>query len=77
MPIKREFILVPITLISEKGFDFEGEPLRKDFDYTKYKIIHRKKMYDCGDITGLEMELFSEKRFIMTVYLTEIHLLKI
>lgn len=81
MPIAREFILVPVNYISEKGHDFEGNIITEDFDYSKYKIIHRKKLYDWGDKQGCnhgcEIELFSNNKFIMTAKTTEIHLLKL
>ena len=77
MPIEREFILVPKVLISEKGLDFRNKIITEDFDYTGYKIIHRKKMYDWGNRYHDRLELFCNGKFIMDVSTTQIHLLKL
>ncbi len=77
MPIDREMILVPSANLSERGFDFEGQPISEDFNYHGYKIVYRKKLYDHGNRKGIDIELFSNKKFIMVVQTTEIRLLKI
>lgn len=77
MAIDREFILVPTANLSDRGFDFDGKPISEDFDYRGYKIVYRKKLYDHGNRKGIELELFSNGRFIMVVQTTEIRLLKL